>query len=212
MEDRARELASEALALRTSGDLIEAGDTYTAAAHEYAGIGTRSFPEPGPTYSVLAELLNAATCYLVGDDDFHTQNRCDLGTVLAEDHIEYVHGIDVRPGSFADIRRGAWHEYIGDLRTIAERDDAAAAYDRAISIYRSAEDFEVVLAEQEHIRLGSYFRSIRHGLGEEIPNDAPERMGPGTTFVEWVEYKRDRLPDLLDQLEAQGEWPARQGD
>lgn len=123
---------------------------------------------------------------------------------MAEDYIEYIDHQDFERGSFADLRRGAWPEYIGDLRTIAQRDDADVAYDRAITIYESAGDCEFVCGEQEHTRLAGYFRGIRRGLGEDIPRDAP-----GITFSEWVEYKRERLPKLLGRLEEQGEWPVQ---
>jgi hypothetical protein len=130
-----------------------------------------------------------------------------MGTLLAEDYINYIESVDFEEESFADLRRGAWPEFIGDLRTIAEREDAEEAYDRAIAIYTSAGDYEFVLGEQEHMRLAGFFRSVRWGLGHDIPEDAPEQQGLDTTFSEWVEYKRERLPGLLDELEAQGEWP-----
>lgn len=209
MKDRARELRKDADDHRNSGDFLRAGSLYTAAAHEYAGTVTEhSFPAPDHTRSALGELLNATTCYRIAGDEFRTQNRCELGTLLAEDYIDYIDSVEFEPGSFADLRRGAWPEFIGDLRTIAERDDADEAYDEAISIYESAGYWEFVLGEQEHMRLAAFFRAVRRGLGHDIPADAPEQQALGPTFPEWVEYKRDRLPNLLDELEAQGTWPA----
>lgn len=207
MKERARELEREADQHRSAGRISEAGDAYTSAAHEYAGSAERTFPEPGDTQFVLGALLKAATCYRISGDDFRTQNRCDLGTTIAEDHIEYVDRQDIEPGTFADLRRGAWPEFIGDLRTVASRTDADEAYDRAISIYESAGDFESVYAEQEHTKLAAFFRIVRSGVGQTIAEDDPEQLGFGTTFTEWVEYKRKRLPGLLDELEEQGEWP-----
>lgn len=210
MKERARELKKEADRIRESGDFGKAGNYYTAAAHEYAGTVTEHvFPEPDHTYAALSELLRATTCYRMTGDEFRVQNRCELGTLLAEDYIEYIDDQDYREGSFADLRRGAWPEYIGDLRTIAERDDADEAYDRAMKIYESAgSDIDIVCAEGEHMGLIRFFMSIRRGLGHEIPRDAPEQLTlePETTFPEWLEYKRERLPSLLDQLEEQGEW------
>lgn len=193
------------------GELDSAGNYYTSAAHEYAGaVLGHSFPEPDYTYSSIAELLAATVCYRIAGDEFRVQNRCELGTLLAEDYIEYINDQDYREGSFADLRRGAWPEYIGDLRTVAERDDAEDAYDRAKEIYESAgADIEFVCAEQEHMRLAGFFRILKRGLGHEISRDAPEQTAPGTTFPEWLEYKRERLPELLDQLEEQGEWPIK---
>jgi len=208
MKDQARELVKEAQNLRDEGEPLQAGDMYTAAAHEYAGDATKhSFPEPDSTNGAVSRLRYAATCYRIAGDEFLTHNRCELGTLLADDYINYIEGVDFEPGSFADLRRGAWPEYIGDLRVIAQRDDAAEAYDRATEIYESAGDCESVYAEQEHTRLGAFYKNVRRGLGHDIPEEAPERMGFGTTFSEWVEYKRARLPDLLDELERQGRWP-----
>ena len=167
-----------------------------------------AFPEPDHTYAALSALLRAATCYRIIGDKFRIQNRCELGTLLAEDYIEYIDNQDYREGSFADLRRGAWFEYIGDLRTVTERDDADKAYERAMNIYESAgSDVGFVCAEGEHMGLARFFMSVRKGLGHEIPRDAPEQPAPGTTFPEWLEYKRERLPGLLNQLEEQGEWP-----
>lgn len=210
-ESRARELRDEARATQNRGELLAAGDLHTACAHEFAGCMHRSFPEPAHLHSALGHLLDAATCYRVGGDGFRAENRCELGTVLAEDRSEYVRNLDVRDESFEDLRRGVWHEFIGDLRTIAGRDDADEAYDRAVSIYTAAGEWEVVMAEQEHLRLLSYFRSLKRGLGKELPEDAPEAPALGVTFSEWIEYKRKTLPGLLDDIDKQGDWPRLSG-
>lgn len=208
MNNRAYELAEKAETLRDSGELISAGNVYAAAAHEYAGTVTEHlFPEPDKTYGAVSRLCFAATCYRVAGDEFRVQNRCELGTLLAEDYIKYIESADFEDGSFAGLRRGAWPEFIGDLRTIAGRDDAEEAYEEAKSIYQSAGNWEFALAEQEHMRLASFFRSIRMGLGHDIPEDAIEEQAMGPTFGEWLEYKQNLLPDLLDELGEQGEWP-----
>ena len=209
MRDNARKLAKDARQRRQSGDLLEAADRYTAAAHEYAGTVTEHvFPGSDSTVAALGALLNATTCYRIGGDTFRTQNRCDLGIVLAEEYIKYIEETDLDENSFADFRRGAWSEFIGDLRTIARRDDAKTAYDDAIAIYRAAGDEKFVFGEKEHMRLAAFFRGIRRGLGHDIPHDAPEQQPwDGPLFSEWVEYKRETLPDLLAKLEAQGTWP-----
>lgn len=209
MKERAMELQREADHLRESTELVSAGDVYTRAAHEWAGAVTnRVFPGSDYTIYAVGELLKATTCYRIVDKTFLKENRCELGIVLAEDQIEFIDNQDIEEGSFADLRRGAWPEFIGDLRLIAGRDDAAEAYEVARSIYETAgSGIEVVSAEKEHIRLMTYFKQVREGLQYDIPRDAPERRPPGITFPEWLEYKRRQLPDLLDQLEEQGSWP-----
>ena len=211
MIDSAYNLVEKAKEFRNSGELLRAGDMYTAAAHEYAGTVTgHSFPAPDNTNGAVSRLRYAATCYRLRGDEYRVQNRCELGTLLADDYLTYIDSLEFAPGSFADLRRGAWPEFIGDLRTIAQRDDAADAYDQARSIYASAGEWEFVLGEQEHMRLAGFFRNVRTGLGHDIPADAIEEQAPGPTFVDWIDYKRDRLPELLDQLEKQGEWPSEQ--
>jgi hypothetical protein len=131
-----------------------------------------------------------------------------MGALLAEDYFEFTTKQEFDRESFANLRRGAWPEFIGDLRTIAGRDDADRAYDRALNIYESAGYWEWVMREQEHTQIATFFRTVREGLGHDIPRDAPEVHGMDMTFADWLKYKRDRLPDLLDALEDQGSWPA----
>lgn len=134
-----------------------------------------------------------------------------MGTLQAEDYTEYIERQDIELGSFADVRRGAWFEYIGDLRTIARRDDADDAYEGARTIYERCSNWEFVMGEQEHMALAAFFRDVKWGLEYDIPRDAPEQQSlDGRSFSDWLEYKRERLPGLLDELEAQAEWPTAQ--
>jgi hypothetical protein len=201
-------LVENARKCREENELIKAGNHYAAAAHEYQGTVTNHrFPELDQTYNAVSNLQFSATCYRVAGDGFRTQNRCDVGVLLAEDYLQYADSTTFESKSFAALRRGAWPEFIGDLRTIAGRDNAGDAYDRAASIYESAGGWEFCMAEQEHMRLAGFFKSLKIGLNIDIPEDALENRPLGPTFVEWLEYKRERLPDLLDNLESQGSWP-----
>jgi len=210
MKEKARNLSKKAEELRQSDRLQAAGNYYTASAHEYAGVVTEhTFPGADKTVSALGELLNAATCYRLVGDTYRVNNRCELGTLLAEDYLNYIDSGEWDENSFVPFRRGAWHEFIGDLRTVAEKEEASNAYEKAIDIYISAGDWEVVYGEKEHLRIASYLRSVRRGLGHDISEDAPEMQGSGTTFSEWVWYKQENLPKYLSQLEAQGSWPTQ---
>lgn len=208
MNDMAREYRDEAREWRDNGQITKAGDFYTAAGHEYAGSVTEhTFPNPDSTRFAVSALCYAATCYRIAGDEFRLQNRCDQAILLAEDYIEFIQRQQFDDGTFADLRRGAWQEFIGDVRTIARRETASEAYDEAIEIYRGAGEWEFAFAEEEHTCLAAYFRSLRRGLGEEIPETAPEQEAFDVSFPEWVEYKRERLPDMLDALVEQGTWP-----
>lgn len=208
MKDQARKLSQRADSKRESGQLARAGRLYTAAAFEYAGAVTEHiFPEPDRTYSALSKIARAATCYRIAGDQFRTQNRCRMGIELAQDYRDFIDKQEIEPKSFADIRRGALPEYIGDLRTIAERDDAADAYDRAAEIYERCDEWEWVMGEQEHRMLTGYFRGVKRGAGYEVSRTDLENMPlDESTFSDWLAYKRERLPELLDELEATGEW------
>lgn len=207
MKGWAREISSEARELRASGQLATAGWRYTLSAYEHAGEMTEAFPEPGNVQAALGMLLHAATCYRIVGDQFRTQNRCDLGALIVKEHRSYVEKQDVQQQSFAALRRGAWPEFLGDFKVIAGSPGADAAYDEAIATYDAAGDAPFAFGEQEHMRLAAYFRHVRCGLREHIPEEAPEHMGPNVTFTEWIEYKRNRLPELLDELESRGDWP-----
>ena len=211
---KGHEVLDEAGDLRRSGAPVAAGNHYTAAAHIYAGgVTEHTFPEPDLTRSALSTLCRAATCYRIAGDDFRVQNRCDIGVLLAEDYLEYIEteymgNEDIEPYWFAEIRVGAWHEFIGDLRTIAERDDADEAYEQAKAIYESVGEGEAefCMGEQEHTRLAAFFRKVREAVGSDISTASIEYQPLGPTFVDWIEYKRELLPELLDELEQIGRW------
>lgn len=213
MKERARELVQEAKEARKQGALTRAGNCYTAAAHEYMGtVTSHTFPEPDLTRAAVSECCFAALSYRIAGDDARVQNRCELGTVLATDYERYIDLQEVDPESFAALRRGAWQEFIGDLRIIARRDDAADAYDRASEIYDAAGDYELAIGEQEHMRLTGFLYDVRTGLGHEPNSDEDLELRPlGPTFTDWIEYKRERLPQYLLQLEAQDNWPVNAG-
>jgi len=211
---KGHEVLGEAAELRRSGDLVAAGNHYTAAAHLYAGgVTEHTFPHPDLTRAALSTLCRAATCYRIAGDDFRAQNRCDIGVLLAEDYLEYIEAEymgndEIEPYWFAEIRVGAWHEFIGDLRTIAERDDAEEAYEQAKEIYGEGEA-EFCMGEKEHTRLAAFFRKVREAVESDISYESIEYQPLGPTFVDWIEYKRERLPALLNRLEEMGEWRSK---
>lgn len=209
MISRARELSQNAADARNEGELLRAGNLYTASAHEYLGTVTEHiFPEVDRTYAAVSQLCYAAMCYRIAGDTSRVQNRCDMGILAAKDYLEFIDRQQFDEQSFGHVRCGAWPEFIGDLRTIGKRDDAGDAYDRARDVYESAGDWEIVMGEQEHMRLTSFFYDVRVGLGHTPSDESDIELRPlGPTFTDWLEYKRERLSQLLDELEAQGEWP-----
>jgi len=138
------------------------------------------------------------------------ENRCDLGLLIARDYLEYIENEYTETveggdkGGYIIFRRSAWYEFMGDLRTIARRDDADEAYDKAEEIYHP--DGDISLVEHEHNVVTGFFRGIREAVESDIPPDSPEYRPAGPSFLDWLELKREMLPELLEQLEEEGEW------
>lgn len=212
MKERARELRKDAEGHRDDGELERAGNLYTAAAHEMAGTVTEHlFPGPDRTNDAVGYLRYAATCYRVADLGKKSRNRCNIGELLVDDYIAFYERQEFER-SFDRLRLGGWYENIGDLRVIAKEGRAGEAYDHAEELYERAGSCEFSMAEKEHMRLSGFFRNVRRGVDDEIPEDALENRPFGPSFLDWLDYKRERLPDLLDELEARGEWPAVERD
>jgi hypothetical protein len=106
---------------------------------------------------------------------------------------------------FDQGRRGAWKEFIGDFHIIAGKEERAAqAYDQAYSIYEVASDFNLGMAEWEHHALIGFYEDIRRAIGKDMEDWYEQKSV--ITIPEWIDYKRERMPGLLDELETQGEW------
>ena len=54
-----------------------------------------------------------------------------------------------------------------------------------------------------------FFRDVKESLGHDSTDESNIELRPlGPTFTDWLEYKRERLPRFLDELDDRGEWPA----
>lgn len=197
---RRREIAHE---YREKGRLNDAGDYFTLAAYEYLGECPLT---SGRTISHAEYyLLQSAVCYRIDENWNRCENRCHQGILIAEDVLESVKRAD-KPENFYDrARRGALYEYIGDFRTVGELGEAREAYDNASQIYQNAGDPNTGYSEQEHMWLMEFFDLVASAVNDGL-DDKWRSLLSDTTFSEWVEYKRERLPTLLDALDERGEW------
>lgn len=201
------EYAKTADEKRQNGRFIEAGDYYTQATYEYLGhSGAR--PNRSESPKGLHYLALASVCYRLGNREDYSQNRCQQGVLIAESISERDLSHNPSPSNQYEIaRRGAWFEYIGDFRVLGDLDDPDGAYEAAKEVYLDAGNPNFAIIEQEHLRLVELVRKI--GTATEYDLEELYRLQrhyDGGTLIEWVDYKREHLPKLLELLLMQGEW------
>lgn len=191
---------------RQNKQFVEAGDYYTQATYEYLG---ESGPNPDRSKSSkgLHYLAMGSICYRLGDRYDSCRNRCKQGALIAESFSERAMNQKPTSSQYEIARRGAWAEYIGDFRILGGLDDADEAYEVAKDVYREAKDPRLAIIEQEHMRLVELLRKIgtatEYDLGELY---RLQRHHEGGTLTDWVDYKREHLPKVLDRLLKQEEW------
>jgi len=192
--DRGRDIETKADALRRKGEYAEAGEYYSMAAFECFG---DSIPSGyGETISFGQELLlESCLCFAVAGLESRRKNRANIGVLTSEDIIE--RDLPREPDSSYDRSRiGAWYEFIGDFILVGSLGDAREWYDRAEEVYRKNGNPETSLAEQEHLNIFTFFRTASNVL---ITDDREIEIP--RTLIAWLQYKRDRLPTLLDRLD-----------
>lgn len=65
-------------------------------------------------------------------------------------------------------------------------------------MYRAAGDPDTGYAEQEHMRLMSFYNSVALAAGRDEPEWFSSRHD--TTLPEWLSHKRQHLPDALSVI------------
>lgn len=188
---------------RRRGEFNDAGDYYTITAYEYLG---ESPPTTG--HSIChAEyfFLQAAVCYRLGNNFERGVNRCRQGILIAEDVLDRVMAAEEPENIYEKARRGAIYEYIGDFRAVGELEGADEAYDNAIRVYQDAGDPNTGYSEQEHMWLMEFFDLIADTVGDGLDPSWRSSLSD-TTFTDWVKYKRNRLPKVLEELLERGKW------
>lgn len=194
---------------RSRSEYGKAGEYYTAAAYEYFGHDT--FEPPGQRVSHGEYMfLRAGICYLLHGKPDRCENRCRQGILVAEDMVDRALAKPTPDNFYDQARRGAWYEYVGDFRVLAHIEGADEAYDLALEIYNDAGDPETGFSEQEHMWLMAFFQSVAEAVGYD--REEWNTVRTDYKLSEWLEYKRTRLPNLIDKLAKSGEWKNQHND
>lgn len=188
---------------RADHEYVRAGEQYTAAARAYLGEG----PPAPMTYArrAVVMLLQAAICFRLGDAPRRGDRRCREGTHVTLDAIEHAElEYDAEELSRATWF-GAWHEYLGDLRLHGNVGDPNGAYDRAETIYERAQPTSTLLVEAENRSAVGHFNRLVEAVDADVEAWESDPADE-SRFTDWLAYKREHLPRLLDALYEAGEW------
>lgn len=125
-----------------------------------------------------------------------------MGILVAEDVRARISGEPIPENFYDHARRGAWDEYIGDFRVIGGIEGSDEAYESAKEVYESAGDPETGFAEWEHTRLLDYFRQVAKLA--DYDEDELGRVNTKLPLSEWVKYKQENLPKILEDIGGLG--------
>lgn len=197
--NRRRELEVEAESLIQEKEYIAAGDIYVQASFEEAGEWFGS-----PTWAIeLRMLFKACLCYRLAGQNRQYRFAAQLGIQLAE---EYKTRIEKQPEPSHPLdqaERGVWDEFVGDFRLIADFGEYNKAYDTAKSIYREVGNPRADFAEGPIMSVQAIFSTAVLVAGAD--NDYIVESTQGR-LTDWVDYKQEHLPELIEIIESSGEW------
>jgi len=179
-----------------SGEFVEAGESYTAAAFHYFADWPPECRGKNISHGEYY-LLFAATCYRRGGQTDRAKNRCRQGIIFAEELLDRTKDVGGST-SYDRARYAAWYEYIGDFQLIGSLEDKVNAYERAKQIYIDEGDPPLAHREQEHMWLIDFFSQMI----EETDDDLGEwrNILQEYTFSEWVDYKQENLSSIFDSI------------
>ena len=195
--EQARQYKDSARSLEEAQHWEDAAETYSRMAFAYLGESVYRRPYSHVTWGLFG-LLKGATNYRLAGLPSRSRNRCDIGILVAEDVRSRVSDEPIPENFYDHARRGVWDEFIGDFRVIGRYDNSCEAYDAAQEIYRDAGDPSTEFAEQEHLRLLEYFRSVAKQA--EYSTEILDELNSGMVLSNWVDLKRIHLPEILDEL------------
>lgn len=182
----------------------DAAAAYTAAAYEYFG-------ENGLTHNPtvargLQSLLIAATCLRYLDKMDQCRNRCWQGINITEPVAQEALSLPRESNPYDQSVRGVWYEFEADLRTVGDLPGADEAYDRAEAVYTDAGDPETDAFEQFHLLAAVLPKYLVYGTKTD-PDELHAVLRPMVpTLTDWIDFKRQTLPDILKRLDEGEEW------
>lgn len=197
--DCRRELADKAHKLALNGKFSEAGDIYVQAGFEetgqFFGLSSRGIE--------LRMFFKACLCYRLAGEENRCKFVANFAIVLAEEYIARAKERPKPSQSFDRVKQGAWHEFIADFQRIAGFADSSEAYNRAKAIYKQEGDPLANFGEGPIRSAQAIFDDValHAGVDEEIVIEATKG-----TLTEWVDYKREHFPELIEILLSSEEW------
>lgn len=182
----------------------EAAEAYTAAAYEY--LGENGLAHNPTVARGLQSLLVAATCLRYLGRMEQCRNRCWQGVYITEPVAEEALSLPREPNAYDQSQRGVWYEFEADLRVVGDLPGAEEAYDRAEAVYVDAGDPETGAFEQFHLSAAVLPKQLVYGTDTD-PEELQEVLKPMIpTLTDWIDFKRRKLPDILDRLDDGENW------
>jgi len=146
--------------------------------------------------------------YRGGDE--RCRNRCEQGELIVEDYIQRKERDEedlYREPSGKEAYIGGLHETIGDFRLVGDLGGHDEAYDTAEEIYlqEGIEDKSLVYYDGRGIQwLMTFFNSVSQGA--DMEQSEIDWTDAESTYLDWLEYKRERLPEMIKKLAESGTW------
>lgn len=186
-----------------SGAYDEASEAYTEAAYEY--IGANGLSHSSTVARGLRDLIVGATCLRHQSRMQQCQNRCWQGNHIAEAVAEKAMALPRESYAYDQSVRGVWYEFIGDFRVVGDLPGAAEAYDQAAKVYEDAGDPQTAAFEQSHMAVAVLPKLLFRGTDADT-DELEAFLYPGPTLTDWIDFKRRRLPDVLERLDDRDDW------
>lgn len=139
------------------------------------------------------------------------QNHCWQGVYISKSVAKKAQARLPEPDAYDEVHvydqsvRGVWHEFEGDFRAIGDLPGRTDAYARAERVYADAGDPETVDFEQFHLHAAVLPKLLARGT-DTYTSELEDVLSHGPTLTDWIDFKRRRLPDLLERLDDQKEW------
>ena len=192
----------EAREAKHAGEPVRAGDAYTIWA--YTNLSNRDLWEhPHDVFWAQRAFADAVICYRLGGRHNRALNRSKQGTLIGTDVAEQLPETFDPPLLY--LVQGTLAEYNGDLRLLAGREHVGRAYDRARARYTEAAEasesgtrFPLGDCEEQNDYSVLLFNELVDVTGSSV--EPVFRWDSGLTLSEWVDYKEEHLPGLVERL------------
>lgn len=201
--DAGKEKANRAKRHHKNGEYEQAADLYTEAAFEYTG-------RDGLEHSIamadgLRYLVLSAACLRLADMDSQSKHRCAIGARISEAVSERAMELPKEGNSYDQSVRGVWFEFEADFKTVGNLPGIEDALSRAEEFYLESGDPETSSFEQYHMIASAFTKMAYRGTQTET-DELDEVLSYPSTLTDWIDFKRRRMPELLDKLDHQKEW------